>query len=1019
MKQSRAQHQSVGLSELRTHLAKGPKERFWRSLDEAGETELWRRTAKEEFPSERSLPGEHLSRREFLQLASACAALSALPGCTKQPVEPILPYVRQPELLVPGEPLFYATTMTLGGFGTGVLVKSREGHPIKVEGNPDHPSSLGGSNVWIQASILDLYDPERSQNLLQGGRISTWQQFASEMLQVAREQSASKGAGMRLLTETVTSPTLAGQLRDLLHRFPQAKWHQFDPVSRDNVRAGARSAFGKVVETHHRFDRAEVILSLDADFLYSHPAALRYAREFANGRRIAAGQRKMNRLYVVESSPSVTGTMADHRLPLSGKEIELIAWHLARRLGLPSGGHLEELPVHQAAWLDIVASDLEEHRGSSVVIAGPSTPVAIQVLTHLFNERLENVGKTVYYTEPAEAEPVQQLDSLRELVSDMETGRVQTLLILGVNPVYSAPVDFKFREQLAKVQRSIHLGSECDETGVSCTWHVPQTHYLEAWGDARAFDGTISFVQPLVSPLFGGKSSHEILDLLTQTGPARSDYEIVRDYWLTQNVWDDFERGWRRCLHDGVVNGTALPPVEVSVQTGVLPEAFLQPRSSRIELAFGPDPHLWDGRFANNGWLQECPKPISKITWDNAVLISPKLAEEMGLATDDVVELEMEGRKLEAPVWVQPGQAPQTLTLHLGYGRSETGRVGQGVGFNANLLRSSTSFWASAAVQIRRTEHRHRLIATQLHQSIDAPERQVLRAGTWRQYESKPEFVREESERPAPGETLYDSQEYRYEGYKWGMSIDVNTCIGCNACLVACEVENNIPFVGRAQVSQNREMFWIRVDTYHAGALDAPEFNHVPVPCMHCEHAPCELVCPVAATVHDHEGLNLQIYNRCVGTRFCSNNCPYKVRRFNFLDYTTERARRTEPLHNPEVTVRSRGVMEKCTYCVQRIAAARIAAEKENRPIRDGEVRTACEQACPAEAIVFGNLNDPESRVLRMKNQPLDYSMLGQLNTRPRTTYSAKLRNPHRELSARSAGETAISDGRPRLSNLQ
>jgi len=612
----------------------------------------------------------------------------------------------------------------------------------------------------------------------------------------------------------------------------------------------------------------------------------------------------------------------------------------------------------------------------------------------LLNDRLGNVGQSVFFSASAEANPISQIQSLRELVDEMKQGAVRSLFILGGNPAYNAPADFEFSRYLAKIPRSIHLGPHQDETSALCTWHIPQAHYLESWGDARAFDGTVSIIQPLIAPLCRGKTSHELLGAMMQQQPIRSDYEIVREFWRRKNLWPDFEKGWRKALHDGLIADTQLPAKKVRLRDF----PFLSQRERQIpqslELTFRPDPSLWDGCFANNGWLQECPRPANKLTWDNAACLSPALAQKHGIVTDDVIEISFENQTLRAPVWVMPGQAENTITLPLGYGRDRAGRVGTGVGFNAYTLRRSDSPWSASGIRISKTSHRYHLVSTQLQHAIESPERQVYRAGTLQEFLAKPDFVKDSVESPKQTETLYEPKEYPYAGYKWGMAIDLTTCIGCNACLVACEVENNIPVVGRDQINRRRDMFWIRVDTYYKGTADNPEFNHQPVPCMHCEHAPCELVCPVAATVHDHEGLNLQVYNRCVGTRFCSNNCPYKVRRFNFYQYTKYHEPSLAPMYNPEVTVRWRGVMEKCTYCVQRINAVRINAEKENRPIRANEIQTACQQACPAEAIVFGDINNPESKVAQLKQHPLDYPMLGQLNTRPRTTYLAKVRNP-------------------------
>jgi MoCo/4Fe-4S cofactor protein with predicted Tat translocation signal len=990
----------LDLAAIRARLNGARGQQYWRSLDEISETPEFKEMLQREFPNGASEWDDGVSRRSFLKMAAASLALAGLSACTKQPVREILPYVKQPEELVPGEPLFYATSMPLGGYATGVLAKSREGHPIKVDGNPEHPASRGASSIWMQASILDLYDPDRSQAFTHDGEISTWSDFIADLNEITREQQTQHGAGLRFLTETITSPTLAAQLDALLKKFPQAKLHQFDAISRDNVREGARVAFGELVETQHRFDKAAVILSLESDFLYTHPQRLRYTRDFTDGRRVSGGKQEMNRLYVIESTPSVTGAMADHRLPLGSGEIEKVARRIASRFGIAANSASDTQDPQLESWVSAVVGDLEKNRGKSIIIAGESQPPMVHALCHLLNDKLGNVGNTLFYTEPAEFRPTNQLESLRELVQEMNSGAVQTLFILGGNPVFSAPVDFDFPAALPKVKRSIYLATDFDETAALCTWHIPQAHYLESWGDGKAFDGTVTLQQPLIEPLYGGKTAFEILGILFRQQPIRDDYENVREYWQSQKPGPDFETQWRRAVHDGFIAGTALPEKKPGLKTEAITTALNSNKSggTELELVFRPDPSVWDGRFANNGWLQECARPVTKLTWDNAVLVSPALAQRNQLTTDDVVELEFNGRKLRGPVWVQPGQAENTVALQLGYGRSRVGRVGRGVGFNSYLLRDSQSLWRGAGLKITKLNDRQHLVATQTHHNLHSPERQIYREGSLEEFRSDAQFVKKSLDQPANEDTLYNTDEYKYEGYKWGMSIDLTTCIGCSACLLACNAENNIPVVGKEQVNKNREMYWIRIDTYYKGPLDNPEFSHMPVPCMQCEHAPCELVCPVEATVHDHEGLNLQIYNRCVGTRFCSNNCPYKVRRFNFLWYADYKTPSFKPMYNPDVTVRWRGVMEKCTYCIQRISRARITAEKENRLIREGEIQTACQQACPASAIVFGDLNTPGSKVAALKTNPLDYAMLGELNTRPRTTYLAKLRNPNSEI---------------------
>ena len=965
----------------------------WRSLAEATGEAGFREQLGREFAPGASEWETGLSRRNFLKVTGASLGLAGLTACTRQPPERIVPYVQQPEQLVPGRPLVFATAMTLGGFATGLLVESHEGHPTKIEGNPGHGMSGGATNVFHQAALLDLYDPERPQAILEANNVSSWSAFLSALNDALAAQQPRQGAGLRILTETVTSPTLHAQLTALSNKFPRARWHQFEPLSRDNVREGAKMALGEIVETHHDFSKAQVILSLESDFLYSHPAALRYARDFADRRRAQAGRSEMNRLYVVESTPTITGSNADHRLPLRAEDIEALGVALAVRLGALPGSPANRIPPSAQDWVAAVADDLRQHMGASVVLAGETQPPAVHALAHNMNRVLRNLGTTVTYAATAEAQPVNQLESLRQLKGELETGQVEFLLVLGGNPVFTAPADFDFARCLAKAKWRVHLGPEVNETSVLCQWHIPQNHFLESWSDARAFDGTVSIIQPLIMPLYPGKSAHELIDAMVQP-VARSDYEIVRDFWRSTGQWTDFEKGWRRALHDGWVAGTALPvksleprPVEVAPED---PD-----EAAGVEVTFRPDPTVLDGRFANNGWLQELGKPLTKLAWDNALLLSSATARQYAVGNGDIVEVELGGRRLRAPVWVTPGQADASATLHLGYGRTRVGSVGQGTGFNAYGLRTSQALWQGSAAKLTKTRGRYLLVSTQSHHVIDSEERQILREATLAEIVQNPALIGQSVESPGPAETLFDPAEHHTEGNHWGMAIDLTACIGCSACVLACQSENNIPVVGKAQVARHREMQWIRVDTYFKGEVENPAISHQPVPCMHCENAPCELVCPVGATVHDREGLNVQVYNRCIGTRYCSNNCPYKVRRFNFLQFADYDNPAWAPLRNPNVTVRWRGVMEKCTYCVQRISAARIAAKEENRPIREGEIQTACQQVCPAEAIVFGDIHDPTSRVAKLKALPLNYSMMGHLNTRPRTTYLARLRNPN------------------------
>ncbi len=1005
----------LDLAAARARLGNRSGKEFWRSLEELSRDPHFEELLHREFPRHASewSEADGVGRRDFLKLMAASLALAGISGCARTPNETILPYVKSPEGLTLGKPLYFATAMPLGTTALGLLVESHEGRPTKIEGNPDHPGSLGATDVFAQAAILGLYDPDRSQVLTYLGEIHAWSAFLAEVRLAVEALKANKGAGFRILTGSVNSPTLGTQLTALLAQFPEAKWHQWEPAGSDGAREGARLAFGRYVNTVYHFEKANVILSLDADFLASGPGGVRYAREFARRRNPDDTHGGMNRLYVVEPTPSVTGAAADHRLPMHHLEVETFAYALAAKLGL---GAATAIPGEQAKWLEAIAGDLQRHRGLSLVIPGEQQPAAVHALAHAMNQALGNVGSTVIYTEPVEAQPANHLASLRELVTDMDAGKVDVLLILGGNPAYDAPADFRFVERMRKVRTNIHLGLYDDETSQYCQWHIPEAHFLESWSDARAYDGTASIIQPLIAPLYHGKTAHEVLAAFSDK-PEQTSYEMVRNYWKSQHAGTDFEKFWRKSLNDGVIAGTVFPPVNVNASTR-FPRSTTDfrpnpnERNGILEVVFRPDPSIYDGRFANNGWLQEVPKPVTKLTWDNAAIVSPATAEKLGLShrvsatggehgqvLTDVVDVLVNGSKVTAAVWIVPGQADGVVTLHLGYGRTRAGRVGTQKGFNAYAVRTSSAVWSAAGgVTLRKTGETYPLACTQYHSNIadqETQNRELLRAATLADYHGNPNFVRKQAE-PPKSLTLY--KEFAYPGYAWGMTIDLNACIGCNSCVVACQSENNIPVVGKDQVMRGREMHWIRIDRYYEGAVENPGTYFQPVPCMQCENAPCEEVCPVGATVHSAEGLNDMVYNRCIGTRYCSNNCPYKVRRFNFLRFQDWETPSLKLLRNPEVTVRSRGVMEKCTYCVQRINNARIESEKQNRPIRDGEIVTACQASCPTEAIVFGNANDPASRVAQLKAQRRNYAILADLNTRPRTTYLAAVRNPNPEL---------------------
>jgi MoCo/4Fe-4S cofactor protein with predicted Tat translocation signal len=977
---------------LRARLAEKHGTQFWRSLDEVGETPALGDYLTRQFPHIALQFG--FDRREFLKLMSASLALAGLGACTREPQEKILPYVKAPLGAIVGEPRFFATATTLGGFAVGVLVESNMGRPTKVEGNPLHPASLGSTDIFAQASVLDLWDPDRSQVVTRNGQVSTWDDFSAtlqrQLLGLARKQ----GEGLRILTETVTSPTLAAQLEALLVRYPNAQWHQYDPINRDNVYDGARMAFGEALDVRYSFDKARTILSLDADFLGAGNARVRAARDFAQGRGAGGRTAMQNRLYAMASSPSLTSAIADHCAALRATDIEGAARRVAKLLGLPVVAP-ETVAGVTENWLAACVRGLENSRGASVVVAGETQPPFVHALSHAMNHALGNVGATVAYSEPVVAEAANQNESVRALARDMAAHVVDTLIVVGGNPAYCAPADIHFGESLANVALTARLGLHEDETSARCQWHLPATHALEAWSDARAYDGTVTIQQPLIAPLYAGKSAHELLALL-DGGMLGSGYDVVRDHWRDK-LGTDFERGWSTALRDGVVAGSALPAKMVAVKSDFLarvPAAAAGADESSLELIFTPDPSLWDGSFANNAWLQELPRPLTKLTWDNAALVAPALAKRLSLENEDVVELSSGGRVLEAPVWIMPGHADGAVSVSLGCGRTRAGRVGNGHGFNVYALRASDAPWFSRGLEIRKTGRKYSLATTQQHHAMEG--RDLVRVATVAEFDRNPRAAAGGRHATIPIGTLYSP--FKYDGYAWGMAINLGACIGCNACTIACQAENNIPVVGKAEVARGREMHWIRVDRYYEGSPHAPRTHFQPVPCMQCERAPCEVVCPVEASVHDSEGLNVQVYNRCVGTRFCSNNCPYKVRRFNFFQYADEKTESLKAQRNPEVTVRMRGVMEKCSYCIQRIANGRIEADKENRRIRDGEVVTACQAVCPTQAITFGDLNDPASRVKALKASPLNYALLGELNTKPRTTYLAKLINPNPDL---------------------
>ena len=948
--------------------------RFWKSLEEWSHSPDFLPYLHREFPEYASEWDNGISRRRFLQLMAASLALGGLTACSRQPQEKIVPYVRRPEEIIPGKPLYYATTFSHRGYGKGVLVRTEMGRPTKIEGNPDHPASLGATDVFMQASILGLYDPDRSQTIRQGKDISTWNAFVQFIGTRIEEHERDEGAGLYLLTGKTTSPTFGEQLQRLRVRFPKLNWCSYEPAA--PIRA--KSTSGDDAEPSYDLSKADIIVSLDADFLFEGPANLVLTKAFSKRRRDPSTD--FNRLYVVESAPSITGAKADVRW--QRKPSEVIAFTQQLAAAILQGGAGVAPEIRQ------LASDLQQHRGRSVILAGDYQPEIVHALAFQLNQALGNLGETVTYQEAAPT-PIPTIQ-LPDIVAALEAGAVSTLLIAGANPIYDLPPSLGFADALSRAAHTIHLGLHNDETGSYCGWHVPESHYLEAWGDILAFDGTPSLLQPMIEPLYPDATSLlEVISLFVDL-PPKKGYDIVRDFWR-RNLATDLPAAWEQSLNKGVVIGKSSPsspPVLVTAVRDAPPIDLV--KSSDLEILLRPDMAVDDGRYANNAWLQELPRPLSKLTWDNVATVSPNTATSMGVTTGDLIRLEAAGQSVDAPVWIQPGHADGCVSVTLGYGRSALGEVANGVGFNAAILRSSMGAWSEKLTSARSTGARHELASTQHHFSMEG--RDLIQVETLTDYKTDPRKARENKPDPPPEENLYPP--FEYKKYAWAMSIDLNTCVGCNACVMACQSENNIPVVGKDQVIKGREMHWIRVDRYFEGPPEDPAMHFQPVACMQCEDAPCEVVCPVGATVHTSEGLNDMVYNRCVGTRYCSNNCPYKVRRFNFLEYSDTTHPTLALQKNPDVTVRSRGVMEKCTYCVQRIESARIDAQKEMRPIVDGEIVTACQAACPAEAIVFGDINDPKSRVSRLKALPRKYGLLADLNTHPRTTYLAKVTNP-------------------------
>jgi len=980
----------------------GPK--YWRSLDQLAGTPQFQEWVEREFPANASELLDSNSRRTVLKLMAASFGLAGLAAC-RRPVAHVLPNSKGVDDYVPGQSYFYSTVISMGNHVHGLLVETHDGRPTKVEGNPDHPTSHGAATALAQGSLLNLYDPDRSSKVLEGGKESSWQKFEAYV----KTLPLSDGSGLRFLSEAITSPSLAALRSAALAKFPKAKWIEYEAFARDNERLGCELALGVPGYARAKYDNAKVVVSLDSDFLGLDIPAPLATKLYSKRRRVSSDEdlENMSRLYAVESQFSLTGMNADHRLRLKGAEVKQFAADLASAIGALPGALnvVQNATDRRSKFLAAVVKDLKSAGKEGLVVAGPRQPAIVHALAHAINSSLGSIGTTVEFPKIwSDGKAQSGNEALKSLANEMNAGQVSTLLILGGNPVYTAPADVQFSNALAKVANSIHLGLDEDETAAAAKWHVPEAHFLESWGDAATVFGAAAIQQPLIEPMFGGRTSSEVLALVIDNKDKKA-YDIVRNYWTSQWPAATREASWKKALNDGILPSPPAETLKASVDAKKIAAAWAaEPKTtvSGLEIAFVPSSSVWDGKYANNGWMQEAPDPMTKLVWGNAVLISPKTAKDKGITNGDVVNLSKGGLTVKGAAWVQPGQADDSVTIAIGYGRSKCGHVGKDVGFNANLIRTADGFWYSDGFSITPTGEREILASTQEHGALAGDtmhDRPIVRETSVADYKKNPKVVEEMSEVPAL-HSVYTERVYD-QGNQWGMAIDLASCTGCNACVVACTSENNIVVVGKDQVLRGREMHWLRMDRYYVGSEDEPRAVEQPLPCLQCENAPCENVCPVAATTHSPEGLNDMVYNRCVGTRYCANNCPVKVRHFNFFNFHKHDHEILSMAHNPDVTVRMRGVMEKCTYCVQRIQETKIKAKTEGRrAIRDGEIQTACQQTCPADAIVFGNINDPQSRVSKMKKQERNYALLAELDIKPRTTYLARLRNPNPELEA-------------------
>jgi molybdopterin-containing oxidoreductase family iron-sulfur binding subunit len=978
---------------------------FWRSLEEKADVELAKANASGSDVVKRTIDAEELGRlkrRHFMTLSGAIGALATLEGCIRRPVEKILPYTDAPSAgdVNIGVASHYATVTAQRGEALGLLVNSHQGRPTKIEGNPDHPTSQGSTDLWAQASVLDLYDHERARTPSKKGVAKSDADADAELDALIQAALKNGGQGLRVLSHPTLSPTFVRLREQLKKRLPQARFHSYAPLNDANSYAGTKLALGQPLAVLPAFDRAKVVVSLDSDFLLTETGAVLASRQFGASRHMESAAGEMSRLYVVEPSMSLTGANADHRLRLEGRAIGAYLKALASALsaqgaeiGVATGeATLAGVPEQ---WISAVAKDLLANRGASLVVVGSRQPAAVHALAAAVNRGLGNAGRTVTYVKPLDGAATDPFEDIKGLASDLASGSVSTLIVLGGNPAYDAPADVGFAAAIAKAPVSIALTDRVDETASLTTWHIPLAHELETWGDAVSRAGAYAVQQPLIAPLFGARSAIELLGKLAGEADA-SGYALVRATSAGYGANDELafeqlvQRGAGAVAGSETFGGLTVATDAVASAVAALPGPSA---AAELEVVFLADNKLFDGRFANNSWLQELPDQITRITWDNAALIAPSTAKGLGIENGDLIKVTVGSASIEIVAWKQPGQATGTIGLQLGWGRTKGGTTATGAGFDVYPLRT-TSAPHYAAAKVEKLGKKYPLSQTQEHDSME--ERPLILDADLEEYKAKPDFTQWESPDMSVA-PLWKPQDYS-EGHQWGMVIDLNSCTGCGACIVACQSENNIPVVGKEQVARGREMAWLRIDRYYAGDEDEPVVAIQPVGCQHCEEAPCENVCPVNATAHSPEGLNDIAYNRCIGTRYCMNNCPYKVRRFNFLNFNLEVPETRKMQFNPDVSVRFRGVIEKCSYCVQRIQGAKIAAKREERPMRDGDVVTACQQACSANAIAFGDINDKNSRVSKARAVDRNYALLSDVGTRPRTRYLGKIRNPNPEM---------------------